>query len=101
MKCSDDQVMVSLKLVRTPLNVLLRGHFEQLFLSLYAPITSDECHAWFHMNAASPAERNTEQVITTKNLVHGRFRTPKTARPTDYKSTAFTTQPLQRYEWRN
>ena len=26
-----------------------------------------------------------------KNLVHGRIRTPKTPRPPDYKSTAFTT----------
>ena len=46
--------------MRTPLNVSLRGHFWtyiSLSLSLYAPITSDECHAWFHLNAASPAER--------------------------------------------
>ena len=39
------------------LNVLPRG-----FLSLFAPINSDECHAWFHLNAASQAARNTEQV---------------------------------------
>ena len=34
---------------------------------MYAPITSDECHAWFHLNAASPAAGNTEQVNITKN----------------------------------
>ena len=28
--------------------------------------TSDECHAWFHLNVASPAERNTQQVNITK-----------------------------------
>ena len=40
--------------------------FKMLFLSLYAPITSDEYHAWFHLNAAHPAARNTEQVNITK-----------------------------------
>ena len=39
-----------------------------LSFSLYAPITWDECHAWFHLNAASPAARNTEQVNITKNF---------------------------------
>ena len=53
--------------------------FKIIFLSLYAPITSDECHARFHLNAASPAARNTEQVNITKNLVHGRIRTTNTA----------------------
>ena len=38
-----------------------------LSLSFYAPITSDECHAWFHLNAARPAARNTEQANITKN----------------------------------
>ena len=46
----------------------------KLSFSLHAPITSDECHAWFHLNAASPAARKTEQVNITKNLVHGRIR---------------------------
>ena len=55
-----------LKLVRTPLNVYFTA-FKSIFLSLYAPITSDECHAWFHLNAASPAVRNAEQVNITKN----------------------------------
>ena len=91
-----------LKLVRTPLNVLLPGHFLKTSFSLYAPITSDECHAWFHLNAANSAEGNTEQVNITKYLVHGRIWTPKTARTPDYKSTVFTTRPiLQRYDWRN
>ena len=40
--------------------------FLKLSFSLYAPITSDECPAWFHFNAASPAARNTEQVNKTK-----------------------------------
>ena len=61
-----------LKRVRTPLNVYFTA-FKSIFLSLYAPITSDECHAWFHLNAASPSVRNTEQV-DKKNLVHGRIR---------------------------
>ena len=54
-----------LKLVRTPLNVYLTA-FKSIFLSLYAPFTSDEFHAWFHLNADSPAARNTEQVITQR-----------------------------------
>ena len=48
----------------------------------------------FHLNAASPAERNTEQVKITKNLVNGRIRTPKTARLPGFKSTVFTTRPI-------
>ena len=55
-----------LKLERTPLNVYFTA-FKSIFLSLYAPITSDEWHAWFHLNAASPAARNAEQVIIKKN----------------------------------
>ena len=35
------------------------------------------------VNAASPAERNTELVNITKNLFHGRIRIPSTARPPD------------------
>ena len=95
---------VLLKLVRTPLHVLLRGHFLKYLslLSLYAPITSDECHTWFHLNAARPAERNTEQVNNTKHLIPCRIRTPNTVWPPGYKSTVFTTRPiLKRYEWRN
>ena len=45
----------------------LGSALKSIFLSLYAPITSYECHAWFHLNAASPAARNTEQVNITKN----------------------------------
>ena len=56
----------TLELVRTPLNVYFTA-FKSIFPSLYAPITSDECHAWFHFNAASPAARNTKQVNITKN----------------------------------
>ena len=55
-----------LKLVRTPLNVYFTA-FKSIFLSLYAPITSDECLDWFHLNADSPAARNAEQVNITKN----------------------------------
>ena len=40
--------------------------FKIIFLSLYAHITSDEFHAWFHLNATSPAARNTEQANITK-----------------------------------
>ena len=60
-----------------------------IFRSFYAPITIDECHAWFHLNAASPAARNMEQAkINPKNLVHSRIRTLNTARYPAYKSTA-------------
>ena len=62
--------------------------FLKISFSLYAPITSDECHAWFHLNASSPAERNMEQVNITKNLVHGRIRTPNTALPS-FKLASF------------
>ena len=55
-----------LKLVRTPLNVYFTA-VKSSFLSLYAHINSDECHAWFHLNAASSAVRNAEQVNITKN----------------------------------
>ena len=55
-----------LKLVRTPLKVYFTV-FKSIFLSLYAPITSDEYHAWFHLNAASQAVMNVEQVNITKN----------------------------------
>ena len=61
--------------------------------SLYAPITSDECYAWFHFNAASAAARNTKQVTIAKNLVNGRIRFTNNARPPDYNSTVITTRP--------
>ena len=38
----------------------------KLSFSLYAHITSDEYHAWFHLNAASPAAMITEQVKIIK-----------------------------------
>ena len=82
----------ALKLVRTPLNVYFTA-FKSIFLSLYAPITSDECHAWFHSNAASPSARNTEQVNITKNLVHGRIRTTNTA-PLVFQRLPLTTRLL-------
>ena len=53
-----------LKLVRTPLNVYFTAFI--VSFSLYAPITSYECHAWFHLNAVSQAARNAEQVNITK-----------------------------------
>ena len=40
---------------------------KSIFHSLYTPITSYECHAWFHLNATSPSARNTEQMNITKN----------------------------------
>ena len=57
------------------------------------PIISVECHALFHLNAASPAARNTEQVNITKILSTVGFEPPRTARPPDYKSTVITTRP--------
>ena len=41
--------------------------FKIIFLSLYASITLDECYAWFHLNTASKAARNTEQLNITNN----------------------------------
>ena len=67
--------------------------FKITFFSPNAPITSDECHALFHLNAASPAARNTEQVKHYKNLVRGRIWSTNTARPPDYKSNVITTRP--------
>ena len=72
---------------------LFSSQILKLSFSLYASVTSEECHAWFHLNAASPAARNTKQVNMTKNLVHGRIQTTNTARPPDYKSTVITTRP--------
>ena len=84
--------VVKLKLVRTPLNVYFTA-FKSIFLSLFAPITSDECHAWFHLNAASPAARNAEQVNITKILDHGRIRTTKIA-PLVFQRVPLTTRLL-------
>ena len=64
----------TLKLVRTPLNVYFTA-FKSSFLSLYAHINSDECHAWFHLNAASSAVRNADKWTLQKILIHGRIRT--------------------------
>ena len=69
-----------LKLVRTPLNVYFTA-FKSIFLFLYAPITSYECHAWFHLNAASPAARNTEQVNITKKFLSTVGFEPPTPHP--------------------
>ena len=50
-----------------------------------------ECQAWFHLNAASPAARNTEQVnITKQNRVRGRIRSTNTSRTPDYKLIILT-----------
>ena len=85
-----------------PLNVLLCDHFLN-YLSL-------SNHLLPRMNVmldfiwTLPVQlrRNTEQVNITKNLIHGRTRTPNTARPPGYQSTVFTTQPqLGSYESRN
>ena len=63
-----------------------------IFLSLFALITSDECHAWFHLNAASQAARNTEQVNITKKILFTVGFEPPTP-PQDYKFTFHTTWP--------
>ena len=65
----------TLKLVRTPLNVYFTA-FKSSFLSLYAHINSDECHAWFHLNAASPSCEGTRNKWTLQKIhIHGRIRT--------------------------
>ena len=108
-----NQFRVTLKASAHSFKHLLRGHFKislsfslslSLSLSLSAHIASDEYHAWFHLNAAIQAARNTEQVTIThykKKLVHGRIRTTNTRRPPTYKSTIITIRPqFAWYEWR-
>ena len=48
-----------------------------LKLSLYATITSDECHAWFHLYGVSRATRSTQQakIAEWKFLVYNGIRT--------------------------
>ena len=47
---------------RTKINVLLLRHFlNYLSLSMHLFNTSDEVHAWFHLNAARQVSRNTQQ----------------------------------------
>ena len=67
----------SLKLVCTNLKVLLCRHFKNYHSLSLCTYTSDECHAGFHLYAASPGARNTEQAKITKwkILVHSRIRT--------------------------
>ena len=80
-----------LKLVRTHFK-RLTSRLLKISFSLYAPITSDECRACFHLNAASQAVRNTEQVNITIHLVHDWIRTTNTACYSDFKSTIITTR---------
>ena len=70
---------------------LVRTIFKIIFLSL----TSDECQAWFHLNAASSAARNTEQVNITNNLemVKVGFEQPHRKEPA-YKSIVLTARPM-------
>ena len=70
------EILISINTEQMKLDTKLKAsaHFFKRFtsrllklsFSLYAPITSDECHAWFHLNTASPAARNKEQVNITK-----------------------------------
>ena len=57
--------------------------YQRLWLYNGAPLASDVCHASFYLNADSPAEKKTEQVNITKNVVRSRIRTPKIARLPD------------------
>ena len=92
--------LIYLKLVCTPLNVLLRGHFYK-YISL-------SMHILLRINVMldfiwtlSVKLRGT-QVNITQNHVHGRILTNETTQPIGYKSDVFITRPnLQRYEWRN
>ena len=77
-----DQIPICLKLVRTNLNYRVLGtSTAAIFLSnvhsLYAPITSDEFHALFHLygtsRPATSALKATQYKI--KNLVHSWTRT--------------------------
>ena len=45
--------------------------FKIIFFSLYAPITSDECHAWFHMYAISPGAKTRNQVFKVFKMAAG------------------------------
>ena len=62
-------------------------------LSLYAPITSTECHALFHLNSASPAARKTQQVSIAKKSYSKQDLNPQTTRKPAYKSTVLTAVP--------
>ena len=80
-----------LKLVRTNLNYhWTTPPFTKMYSSLYAPITLDECHSWFHFHRASPAASSTEQA---KFLVHIGIRThawrrqSKITSPTSYRTS--------------
>ena len=88
-----------LKLVRTPLNVYFTA-FKSSFLSLYAHINSDECHAWFHLNAASQAVRNAEQVNITKKFLSTVGFEPPTPAPLGFQRVALTPRlPRQLTFW--
>ena len=61
-----------LKLVRTNLNYCILGtSTATIFLSNdhfpYASITSDECHAWFHLYGTSRPGRNVSKATKFKN----------------------------------
>ena len=57
-------------------------------LSLYAPITRDECHAWFHLYGLRRAATNARQakILKCKILLHIGIQThkPLIKRPTSY-----------------
>ena len=64
---------VPLKLVRTHINYrFTKPPVLKNYLSLFAPITSDECHTSFHLNGISRATRNAKQakIINWKILVN-------------------------------
>ena len=90
----------SLKLVRTSLNVLLSRDFYN-YLSLYAPITLNECDAWFHLNAACQSrceERETSEHYKFSIVGFNLYTAMKPA----YKPIGLTARPIQDcYEWRN
>ena len=68
------------------LRITDEGSVPVMRICLYAPITSDECHAWFHLNAASPAGGTRNKWILPKKKILSTvgFEPPRTARPPAY-----------------
>ena len=75
------------KLVRTPLNVLLRGFYNYLSLSMHL-YTSDGRHAWFHLYGTSQPVRSAlkaKKKIQNEKILPTEDSNPQ---PSDFKSDA-------------
>ena len=88
----------SLKLVRAHINYrFTTPQFFKNHLSLYAPITSDECHCWFHLYGLSQAAWNEKQTKISKM----KYSCPQwdlNSQPSDYESNVLSTWPSRLVE---